>query len=222
MENKELLQKVGQLGFPLLEVEEKFDADETLAEVVKSNETRLLEGFPVLLANAAKRAAFDYGSVEQHLSGADDKKRLKELYLLSLALYEGLRLKFAWTAGWQGKAARADVLMFKEFQKKVAQDQPVQVGGRPFSPQRLKDVFATYFEQEMEEVKRQAAKNDSFSLEYALSQVFSPKQKELFLKRVKGLELNKTEREYFSRVVKKKALALANPELNRLAAQLTQ
>lgn len=57
-------------------------------------------------------------------------------------------------------------------------------------------------------------------LEYALSQVFSPKQKDLFLKKLKGEKLTKTEKEYFSRIVKKKALALSNPELHLLAQKL--
>lgn len=57
-------------------------------------------------------------------------------------------------------------------------------------------------------------------LEYALSQVFSPKQKDLFLKKLKGEKLTKTEREYFSRIVKKKILALSNPELHHLAQKL--
>jgi hypothetical protein len=61
---------------------------------------------------------------------------------------------------------------------------------------------------------------DEFDLEYALSQVFSKKQKELFLKKLKGEKMTKTEREYFSRSVRKKALALANPDLHNLATKL--
>jgi hypothetical protein len=60
------------------------------------------------------------------------------------------------------------------------------------------------------------------SLEYALSQVFSPKQKELFRKKLDGLPLSKTEKEYYSRTVKKKVVALANAELHRLAQKLME
>ncbi len=55
-----------------------------------------------------------------------------------------------------------------------------------------------------------------------MSQVFSKKQKELFLKKLKGEKLAKTEREYYSRVVKKKVLALANSDLHKLAARLVK
>ncbi|HXE98595.1 MAG TPA: hypothetical protein VN642_19490 [Dongiaceae bacterium] len=47
-------------------------------------------------------------------------------------------------------------------------------------------------------------------LAFAMSQMFSPKQKELFKKRLEGLPLSKTEQEYYSRSVKKKVVALAS------------
>ena len=64
------------------------------------------------------------------------------------------------------------------------------------------------------------AKSDELSVEYALSQVFSPKQKELFFQKLKGEKFTKTEREYYSRAVKKKVLALANDELHGLARKV--
>jgi hypothetical protein len=62
----------------------------------------------------------------------------------------------------------------------------------------------------------------SFQLSYHLSTLFSPKQKELVLKKFNGEPLNKTEQEYFSRTVKKKLEALANPEVRKVAAALTK
>jgi hypothetical protein len=63
---------------------------------------------------------------------------------------------------------------------------------------------------------------EEFSLEFALSQVFSPKQKELFRKKLEGLPLTKTEQEYYSRTVKKKVVALANSELHSLSKKLLE
>jgi hypothetical protein len=57
-------------------------------------------------------------------------------------------------------------------------------------------------------------------LDRLLGLLFSAKQKELVFKRLKGLHLSKTEREYFSRVVKKKLAAVADPELQGVAARL--
>lgn len=56
--------------------------------------------------------------------------------------------------------------------------------------------------------------------QYAMSHVFSKKQKELFMKKLKGEQMTKTEREYFSRSVKKKMVALANSDLHKLATKL--
>ena len=74
-----------------------------------------------------------------------------------------------------------------------------------------------YFEKKAGKEKRRKDKHEGFSLEFALSQVFSPKQKELFKKKLEGDLLTKTEQEYYSRTVKKKVVALANSELHSLA-----
>lgn len=55
-----------------------------------------------------------------------------------------------------------------------------------------------------------------------LDLLFSKKQKELVFKKLEGQHLTKTEREYYSRVVKKKLAAIAAPEMQDLAIALTQ
>jgi len=60
----------------------------------------------------------------------------------------------------------------------------------------------------------------SAGLSELMDHLFSEKQKELVFKKVKGLHLTKTEREYYSRVVKKKLSAIANAEMQGLAATL--
>jgi len=81
-------------------------------------------------------------------------------------------------------------------------------------------MFELYFEQAAQKHRRSRERHNHFSLEFALSQVFSPKQKELFKKKLEGLPLNKTEQEYYSRTVKKKVVALANSELHEMARKL--
>jgi hypothetical protein len=55
-----------------------------------------------------------------------------------------------------------------------------------------------------------------------LDLLFSGKQKELVFKKLRKHHLSKTEREYYSRVVKKKLAAIAAPEIHELAIALTQ
>ena len=103
--------------------------------------------------------------------------------------------------------------------KLLTRDDVVTLGNNLFSASRLKETFRNYFEQHAEKTKQLKEKHE-LSLEYALSQLFSPKQKELFRKKLEGEPLSKTEKEYYSRTVKKKVSALANPELHRLAQKL--
>ena len=88
------------------------------------------------------------------------------------------------------------------------------------SAERVINSFKNYFKRSEINLKEIAELQDEFELEYAMSQIFSMKQKEIFLKKVKGEKLTKTEREYYSRSIKKKVLALANPDLHRLASKL--
>jgi hypothetical protein len=59
-------------------------------------------------------------------------------------------------------------------------------------------------------------------LDRFLDLLFPDKQKELVYKRLQGRHLTKTEREYYSRVVKKKLAAIADPEMQELAGLLVQ
>ena len=60
----------------------------------------------------------------------------------------------------------------------------------------------------------------SYDLEYSLSQLFTQRQKELVLKKFRGEKLTKTEKEYFSRTIKKKLSAVANEDLRQLVLKL--
>jgi len=217
MKNKELLKKVARLGYPLVEFEKELDVNETLLEVFQSEEMRLWEGFPVLLVNAAKQDEFNYGQLNLRLDTEEDKKSFRQLLMMSMALYDHFHLAYYWANKLKDTLSEGDLLKLKEYKEQMSGDGPLTAAGRNFSPQRLKDLFELYFESEVEETKRKRDKHLELSYEYALSQLFSPKQKELFLKKVNGEHLTKTEREYFSRTVKKKVLALANTDLNRFA-----
>jgi hypothetical protein len=90
------------------------------------------------------------------------------------------------------------------------------------SPERVKGLFELYYAQKVEEDRRRKDRYDELSLEYALFQVFSPKQRDLFKKKLEGDPLIKTEQEYYSRTVKKKVVALANSERHSLSRKLLE
>jgi hypothetical protein len=221
MVDQKLLDNLNQLGFQLMETRADVNANKTLADVVKSKDTRLWEGFPVLLANAARDYNFNYNQVQQFLT-KKEKQDFRSLLLLSLALYQHFHLSFAWSSKLKKTFSQQDFGRLKKLKKSLSHGNSVSVGNRRFDPSRLKEAFNNYFEQDAEKTRRLKEKHEELSLEYALSQLFSPKQKELFQKKLKGEVLNKTEKEYYSRRVKKKVAALANPELHRLAQKLME
>jgi hypothetical protein len=222
MTNRGLLKRVNALGFPLFGVEENQNANLTLADMVKSRDLRLWEGFPVVLANSAEKGLFNYDKVSWYLKKPSDKAYLASLVAMSLALYRFFNLRFSWANEFYGSLSGNRKKEFGEFLGKFKNNTDFNVANREMSVQRLKTVFNNYFNQAQNKLNDLLAVKDELSLEYSLSQVFSPKQKELFLKKLKREKLTKTEKEYFSRAVKKKVLALANPQLLRLSQKLLE
>ncbi|MFA5062889.1 MAG: hypothetical protein WC578_02315 [Candidatus Omnitrophota bacterium] len=223
MGKDDLLKRLSALGFPLLEVEKEEEANSTLADLVNSHDLRLWEGFPVVLANSSEKGLFDYNMAQRLVKSPDDRVSFTLLIMLSLALYKTLGLNFAWADALY--ASFKDEAMRKQYDNylsafKAKQDLVVQA--ELMSSQRVKETFNNYFRQAQANLNELLSIKEAMGLEYALAQVFSSKQKELFLKKLRNEKLTKTEKEYFSRVVKKKVLALANPELYRLSQKLLQ
>lgn len=205
MTEKTLYERLSQLGLPLLETSEEFDVNQTLTEVLKSKDTRLWEGFPVLLVNAANDFRFAYEQVQEHLDNTEQKKAFHSLLQVSLTLYDLSHLSFSWLKPLKEMLSENKKADLKQLRKKLASRNSFILNGLEFNPLRLKDAFELYFKKDADRSRQQKEKHEELSLEYALSQVFSPKQKELFKKRLEGLPMTKTEKEYYSRAVKKKS-----------------
>jgi hypothetical protein len=222
MTDTTLLDKLAQLGLPMMVPSADFDLNQTLAEVVKSSDLRLWEGFPVLLSKVARDYRLDYEKVLENLQTDEEKSTFHDLLLLSLALYEYHKLTFHWTNQLKARFSADEKSRLKQLKLELAGRNQFSLCGAQFHPERLKGMFGLYFEQDAGVSRQKKERFEELSLEYALSQVFSPKQKELFRKRLDGVPLTKTEKEYYSRAVKKKVVALANAELHRLAQQLLE
>ncbi|MDD5174737.1 MAG: hypothetical protein PHV48_07955 [Candidatus Omnitrophica bacterium] len=222
MKDKDLLKRLRKLGFPLFETKEAEDANLTLADVVQSKDLRFWEGFPVVLATSAEKGLFDYSKTVALLKKVLDKLLLSSLVAMSLALYKNLNMKFSWSDSLYDLLGPEKKKEYEAFLTALKKDEELNVGGRMMSSERLKSVVTIYFRKQTEGLHDLLSAKDEMGLEYAMSQVFSPKQKELFLKKLKGEVFTKTEKEYFSRAVKKKVLALANPDLHRLSRKLLE
>lgn len=220
MTDKKLLTSLSKLGFPMFEPDDELDINKTLAAVVKSRDTRLWEGFPVLLANAAESYQFAPEQVENQLRRKKEKDLFNQLMLMSGSLFSFYHLSFSWWNKLKKDLSKEKKALIKQFRKDLTKNQTIRFDETRLDPERLKELFELYFQRKAEKERRRKEKYEEFSLEYALSQIFSPKQKELFKKKLEGIPLTKTEQEYYSRTVKKKVTALASSELHSLSKKV--
>lgn len=203
----------------MFEIEEPIDVNSTLAEVVKSGDRRLWEGFPVMLANTLEKDLFNYTIVLKHLNTNKENNLLRKLVMMSLALYTFLELEFSF-ADRLYKSTYFDDMLFRDFLNHFKNKRDLSNFNDGMSAERVTNTFKNYYQRAEFDLKEVIDLQDEFEFEYAMSQIFAKKQKELFLKKLKREELTKTGREYYSRVVKKKVLALSNTDLHKLAVRL--
>jgi hypothetical protein len=226
MKKEDLIVSLGNLGYPILSKDKKkinkSEIIDILDALVDLDEPRLIEGFPVILAYCAHRGfRLDLETLLlKHQENIQKKRNLEKLLLLSSELLnlENLQLP----SGLENiakslKTKYKDLLSFEE----------LDLGrGISLSIERLRNILKRYTSnletQKSEKEKAVDRQRKSFQLNLHLSTLFSPKQKELVLKKYHGEPLTKTEQEYYSRVVKKKVEALANSELRRMATKLAK
>jgi len=222
MNKDDLLNNLSKLGLPMFIPTEEVDVNATLAEIVKTHDPRLWEMFPAALANAAEHYKFTPYEIE-HLLPKSEINNFHNLYILSNSLYSYYHLRFSWLDKFKDEyLSHEDRSRIKQWKVFISHDQTIGWDDTKIEPLRLKHTFKLYFEQIQDKAIREKGRHDEFSLAYSLSQIFSPKQAELFKKKLDGLPLSKTEQEYYSRSVKKKVLALANSELHSLARKLLE
>ena len=221
MNKTTLIKKLKDMGYPLLEVEESINVNEILAEVVKSREPRLWEGFPLLLANSLERNLFNFNEAIENLKDYSDREYFRNLVVMSLAMYDFLKLKISFADRlFQSEFFSKD--LFHEYLRYFKEKRDFHDAGLSLSAERLLNTFRNYYKYSEIDLTELVNMKDEFDLEFAMSQIFSKRQKELFLKKIGGERMTKTEREYYSRSVKKKVLALANSDLHRLAEKLVK
>lgn len=226
MKKEDLITALGDLGYPLVVPDRRGITRQKVAEVLStlgsSVDPRLIEGFPVILANCAHRGLkLDIQALLSRYPLKSEKRRnLEKLLLVSSQLLNEEKLEQP-----EGLGGVADSLKTKY--RNLLSDETVRLNKRvSLSIKRLRNTLRRYasslenFESARE--RERLRQQQSFDLHMHLSTLFSPKQKELVLKKLGGESFTKTEQEYYSRVVKKKLEALTNTELRKIATRLTK
>lgn len=226
MRREDLIFNLGRLGYALVRPETRKVKDhevlELLDELAESEDPRLVEGFPVVLANCAQKGLnLNFKTLlSRHNSDSHKQQALEKLLLLSSTLLAQQGLDKPINLESLSKSLKA------KYGDLLAGD-VVNLGDKvSLSTERLRNTLNRYAaDRTASKSTRDRAKNRqhrSFQLNYYLSTLFAPKQKELLLKKYHGEPLNKTEQEYFSRKVKKKLEAMTNKEVLKVAAALTK
>ena len=220
VKNNDLLERLRMLGFPFFELEKKVDPNAVLADLVKSGDTRMWEVFPSVLMDSLERGLFDQNRVSEILKGEKDKEVFCVLVAMSLALFKRLGLCFSWE-GFLSSILGDDLKKRKEeFFRVIDKEGDISVEGHKMSASRLINALRTYLSKAETSLNDFISKKEELGVEYSLAQLLSPRQKDIFLKKFRGEKLSKTEKEYYSRIIKRKVMAIANSDIHRMAIKL--
>ena len=228
MENKkDLLEQLAQFGYALTVPETHVAAPEKVLEaLLRQNDVRLLEGFPVVLANALsqKNALTWEKSVWRPGKAFSEKTKERWTALMAVSLF--LFRLFGAVKEAQDRVLKllekdpeADKVL-EALERNLSGQGDVKAAGLRFSAERLKTVFRNYVVQQSGSGEKAREQKDALERELLLSEVFTPRQKELLAKKHAGTPLSKTEREYYYRVVKKRLKVLADSRLYQMARDL--
>ena len=226
MKKGDLVSNLGRFGYTLVSPETHRNNEnevlELLDDLVDFEDPRLVEGFPVVLANCAHRGlSLDFRDLlSRHKVGSRKQQDLELLLLVSsdLLTQQGL--------DQPGNLESLSKTLKTKYGDLLSNNVVTLSGKVSLSTERLRNTLKRYTTDLVTSRTTRKREKDrqrlSFQLNYYLSTLFAPKQKELVLKKYNGEPLNKTEQEYFSRKVKKKLEAMTNKEVMRVATALAR
>jgi hypothetical protein len=226
MKREELVSNLSSFGYRLVSPEtqrnKKYEAFELLEELVDSEDPRLVEGFPVVLANCAHQGLnLDFDTLLSSQKPGSRKQQDLEMMLLvssDLLTQQGL--------DQPGSLESLSKTLKTKYPDLLSNDLVTLSNKVSLSTERLRNTLKRYTTEIVTSRTTRKRQKDrqsrSFQLNYYLSTLFAPKQKELVLKKYYGEPLNKTEQEYFSRSVKKKLEAMTNKDVMKVAKAFTK
>lgn len=220
-----LLEQLAAHGYPLMQPVHRSDPETVLEYLLRQRESRLLEGFPVVFLSALRDKAHLRWELpdwkpEKRL-GAAASRRLGRLLAVSDALFRlfGIEQSLQERARHLLLKCRQAEETLRQVETRFLKSGPLAMDGVELSTERLKQTFRTYY------VNARAGtanpeQTQALELELLLSELFTPRQKELLRKRAEGATMTPTEKTYFYRTVRKRLKALANEDVHALARRL--
>jgi hypothetical protein len=200
-----------------------------LDALASSNDPALVIRFPVVLSICARNGVSlnSHALFSKYWESSPKKQNLEKLLLLTDELFdlEGidapqnlkkiagpLKKKYGTLVSSRLLSLSSGLTISIRTVQSTLRDYAAKIKNAMPAPQSA----STGCPRKLEKLERSA------ELDASLDRLFSPKQKDLVFKRLNGDAFTKTEREYYSRVVRKKLLSIANEQVNRLAIKLTR
>ena len=189
-----------------------------LDALASSDDTDVVARFPAVLAICARRglALNSQALFSRYWETSPKRQNLEKLLLISAAIFDRLGLRAPKNLDKIAASLKpkyGDLPPGGEFQLS---------SGMCVSLNDLQETLKTYTGSQPKPETTRSAKRATAAdtLDVFLDRIFSPKQKELVYKKRDGITLTKTEREYYSRIVRKKLEAIASENLVELARRL--
>lgn len=228
VDKNQLMDQLAAHGYELMRPKSVEPGEKVLVQLLQQDDSRLLEGFPVVLAGMLKEKGVLALEDKAWRPGRELSKKSERRFVVLLGL-SGLLFELF---GFKDNSE----YVFKFLTKRMGTKEKEKLMARllslflksetvdlddeaAVSTERLKNNFRNYLvhQAKPEDVQK---KRHALELELLLSELFTTRQKELLRKRLEEKTMTKTEREYFYRVVSKRLKALASEELHQMAKEL--
>jgi hypothetical protein len=224
IEKELLLRDLDKYGYHLAQPASA-NAAQVLQRMVASDDGRVLEGVPVVLTHVLlSKEELDLEAVERSLPSALQKRfrvlvAVTYLFLFLVPESDPQRKRL------QQYLKKREPALVESVTEKLRNQHKVQVGaGVVLDEERLEKTYKNYvveqFMASQASLSKQLEDQRSVMFQEAVGELFTDKQRDLMFKVMNHQSLTKTEREYYSRVVKPRLKALRNPDLQAMAATL--
>lgn len=229
IERNRILTSLGQHGYALLSKEELADdAVQLLCEVLNKSESRLLEGFPVVLASELlNNQAFGQKQlylIDELLGDYALQKRYALLAGLTFHLMKYLPDADVQRAVLKKFLNHINSSILSETMQLLQSGKQINVGDVRLSPDRLETIFRNYvvsrYVQANQDLSKIVEEKRTTAFNAAMNELFADRQRAILQKVIHGERLSKSEREYYSRTIKKRLKAIMNKDLQALAETL--
>ncbi|MCK5204051.1 MAG: hypothetical protein KAR15_09265 [Desulfobacterales bacterium] len=200
-----------------------------LDALASSNDQALVIRFPAVLSICARNgvALNSHALFSKYWESSPKKQNLEKLLLISAELFDlegieapkNLKKIASSLKAKYGTLLSAKMLPLSSGISISMRD--IQNTLRDYTA-KTKDAMTAFKQGNLEQEPTRDILNRSADLQVHLRRLFSSKQKDLVFKKLNRKPFTKTEREYYSRVVRKKLASIANSEVSCIANRLTQ